>query len=250
MVGDIMKHATVAAFWFTCLAIFSAGLFVNRSWLFAETARLETWKVPVVWLSELTALVLFVRFGFCWFFQRVTSRSSKRITAAFVLGTILDLTLSGMSVLDEDAAYARSVVAPANVTNASHWMQSNQDTRYTFTYEFRDDQGNLHKGWCSDVRDGIPAEVKRAICNGKIPAPLQIKYDPRWPARSWLAGVQYTHDNRLFVFSLFTILLGCIAAATLVAFRPTLTWLPTTDVAPFLGATWVLCTAAAFQGGW
>ena len=43
-----------------CLILFVISIQWNLPWLVAENQRLEPWKLPIIWLSEATGLVLFL----------------------------------------------------------------------------------------------------------------------------------------------------------------------------------------------
>jgi hypothetical protein len=75
-----------------------------------------------------------------------------------------------------------------------------------------------------------------------------VSYDPNRPSRSWPADFPYSDNNRLFVFSLISLLFSSLLAANLAVFRKWLPVLPPPEVGPFVAATLLLLTAGLLQG--
>jgi hypothetical protein len=93
----------------------------------------------------------------------------------------------------------------------------------------------------------VPTSLRRPRA---LPAPVIIVYDAAWPRRSWLAGLPYSDDNRIYLYSLLTLVFSSSLAALLATLRKHIEGLPPPEVAPFLGAVLVLCLGGVVQGGW
>lgn len=244
-----MKHVAALAIWISCLVLVVIGVSTNLPWLLAENSRLEPWKIPFIWSSELAAFVLFMEYGLQQIVQTRWNRS--RITVhAFIVATLLDLGLSAYSIIEENAAHNRALPAAGTVDAGYSWMESSGHTRYTLDYRFHDQTGKQYGGWYSDISDGVPDDVRAAVDNQNFPANIAVSYDPKWPTRSWLADVPYSHDNRLFIYSLFVIMLSVPLGGALALLHRSMSWFPDARMAPFFSATWILCLGAILQGGW
>ncbi|HEY8750763.1 MAG TPA: DUF3592 domain-containing protein [Tepidisphaeraceae bacterium] len=233
----------------TTVALFIYGLAGNWPWLISENARFELWELPVVWEPIAIAMLLFLEYGFSQTTGKPLYPKAYDVTfIAFLIAAACEGALAGHSIIEETLAHSRAVRAPAEIVSGHSRRQPEGHRRYTLTCSFVDQRGKRHLAWFSDVSDGIPARVQSAIDTGRSPATKDVAYDPQWPGRNWLADVPYSHDNRLFIFSLMALLFSLPLAGGLAVFRRWMPWLPTPRVAPFLGATWMLVMAAAIQG--
>ena len=231
------------------LALFAYGVRGNWPWLVSENARFEPWEVPVVWAPVATAFLLFVEHGVSQAVGKPMLRRVHTVTfRAFLVAVAFECVLVAYSVAEEEVGHARAVRTPAELVAGHSYVESGGLRRYSFTCSFADRRGARHSAWFSDTADGVPDQVRRAIDRGHGVAMATVAYDPRWPGRNWLADRPYTHDNRLFLFALLSLVFSLPLAGGLAQFRKWVPWLPTPRVAPFLGATWVLVMAVLLQG--
>ena len=217
----------------------------------AENHRLEPWKIPIIWLSEVTGLVLFIEYMISLAFSKATRpwQPRKLTIRVFLLGTCLDGAVSLLSIADEYIAYARALRVQGQVVAGTARVQWSEHTRFTFTCTFQDQQGMVHTAWFSLVQTGVPINVQQAIKRGQLPAATEIAYDPHWPGRTWLAEVEYSDDNRLFLYSLLSILLSSVLTLGLMGLKGECRFLPPAGIGPFLGMVALFC-AAGFLQGW
>src|SRR5262249_20558451 len=96
---------------------------------------------------------------------------------------------------------------------------------------------------------GVPRTVEKAIELGQLPVGTDIAYDPKWPGRTWLAEVPYSDDNRLFIYSLTSVMLSGLLTVGLMLFSDKHCLIPPAGIGPFLGMT-ALFGAAGFLQGW
>jgi hypothetical protein len=234
----------------TVLAVYGTAQMLP--WLIAENRRLEPWKWPLVWSSELAGTVVFLQYPMSfilpsWALRRPTSRLTFK---AFCLAICVDLTFSAYEALAERGAYARAIPVQSSVAEGRSFVQRTGHRRYSFTCKFVDHTGSNRVAWFSLLARELPLQVCGKIDDGKLPAALALHYDPAWPARCWVDGSTFTDNNRVYVYSILSVVFSALISANLVSLRKICGFasLPPPEVGPFIGATFLFCTVAALQG--
>jgi hypothetical protein len=201
-------------------------------------------------LSEATGLVLFVEYLGSLAFSATPGhwRPRKLTFRAFLVGTCLDGTVSLLSIADEYTAHARAVPVQAQVVAGAARVQRTGPTRFTFTCLFQDHRGAAHAAWFSDLGQGVPIKVQQAITGGQLPVETAVAYDPQWPGRTWLADMEYSDDNRLFFYSLLSIIVSGGLTLGLMGLNEQCRFLPPAGSGPFLGMTVLFCCVGFLQG--
>lgn len=232
------------------LALLLVCIQLNLRWLLSENQRLEPWKIPIIWLSEATGLVLFIQYIVSLILpDRMRSRLYHHMTVRmFVISLCLDAAVSLWSGAEEHLAHARAVRVKAQVVEGRVRAQWPDHTAFMFTYEFQDARGGRHTGWYSHISSHVPVNVKQAIQGGQMPVDVDILYDPSWPGRSWLAELEYSDDNRLFLYSLLTLLFTIVPTIVLMYLNQHSQWMPSPGTGPFFGMIIVLLMAGLIQG--
>jgi hypothetical protein len=233
-----------------CVALAGVAIVVNLPWLIAENARLEPWKIPIVWSSDAAAFVCLVGYGLRQVLPSsiVPCRASKLTFKAFFIAAVCDLAFSIYGMIEERWARSGAALAQGQVVAGHSFAQPSGHRRYTLSCQFLDRTGQLQHGWYSLLAPEVPHDVKASVDNGKLPVALKIAYDTKWPSRSWPADVPYSDNNRMYVFSLITLVFSGLLTANLAIWRKWLPGLPPPDVGPFLGATLLLVAAGLLQG--
>lgn len=225
------------------------GVWGNWPWLVAEHQRLEPWKIPVIWLTELIALFWFVRWGwrYCTSGQRGevgTGRVGGWVVLSLLAGLGGDLAITLITLREEAAAYASAVPADAQVVAADLKQLRGQGGKVlcALTCAFRDGQGDAHEVLLFAGLSALPAPVEQALRAGQLPVAVPVVYDPAWPGRCWLAGSTAPHHNRLYFMSFSVILFHGLLALALLALRrlPPGPVLPPEQIGPFLAVALVL----------
>ena len=234
------------------LGLASAGLVIdlNLPWLIAENHRIEPWKVPLVWSSETAALVVFVHYCLTRIVpdSLLPPHKSRGTLKGFLVAAAIDVGFSVDGMIAERLAHSSAAPAEAQVTAGYSFLQTSGHRRYSLTCSFRDRNGQVQRAWFSQLAREVPLPVRRKIDEGKLPVPLEIVYDPSWPHRSWPAGLPYSDDNRIFLYSLSTLILSGLLSALLATLGKTFAGLPPPEVAPFVGAVFFLYFGAMLQG--
>jgi hypothetical protein len=215
----------------------------------AEHQRLEPWKIPLLWLTELIALFWFVRWG--WRYCRSghlgevgTGRVGGWVILSLLAGLGGDLAITLITLREESAAYASAVAADAQVVAADLKQLRGQGGKVlcTLTCAFRDGQGDAHEVLLFAGLSALPAPIEQALRAGQLPVAVPVVYDPSWPGRCWLAGSTVPHHNRLYLMSFSVILFHGLFALALLALRllPPRHALPPEQIGPFLAVCLVL----------
>jgi hypothetical protein len=234
----------------TGLTLAGVAIVTNLPWLIAENRRLEPWKIPLVWSSEAAALVCFVRYGLRTLLPvSFASAGTSRLTfKTFAIAAFIDFAFSIDGMIEERWAHWRAVPAQARVFAGHSLLQHTGHRRYTLTCQFIDRAGDLQTGWYSLLEAETPFEVRKGVDDRKLPVDLNVSYDPEWPSRNWPADVPYSDDNRMFLYSLITLLFSGMLTANLAVLRWWFPALPPPEVGPFSGATLSLLGAGLLQG--
>jgi hypothetical protein len=232
------------------LGIAAIAVVTNLPWLIAENQRIEPWKIPIVWSSEAAAFLCFVAYGVRQLLppSLVFPRASRLTVKAFFIAVAFDLAFSIHGMIEERWAHSVAVPAQAQVHAGHSFVQWTGDRRYSLTCAFVNRDGQLQSGWYSLLSADVPPEVRLGVDGRKLPVGWKVAYDPNRPSRSWPAHLPYSDNDRLFMFSLITLLFSGLLTANLAVFRKWLTGLPPPEVGPFLGAAVLLFTVGRLQG--
>ena len=229
------------------------GLYWNWPWLQAEHQRLEPWKLPIIWLSEMTAAFWYVQTFLAYFLSseypevadepvEPRNRQFWLVVLSFLFSIIGDIAISSSTQFVEQAAYETALPVNGQVIEADVRQLNNGGTLYTLECRFQDAGGIAHDVTLFATQATIPGNVRQAVAAGQLPAPIDLKYDPSWPGRCWIADSPDPHHNRLYFMSYSTILFSGLLALSIVALqREWARWrLPSVKICPFLGVTLVL----------
>jgi hypothetical protein len=232
------------------LAIASIAIVTNLPWLIAENQRIEPWKIPIVWSSEAAAFLCFVGYGVRQLLPAslAPARASRLTVKAFFIAAAFDLAFSIYGMIEERWAHWFAVPVQAHVYAGQSFVQWSGHRRYSLTFAFLDRTGQLRDGWYSLVSSQVPPEVRMGVDGRKLPVRLKLSYDQDRPSRSWPAHLPYSDNDRLFMFSLITLLFSGLLTANLAVFRKWLSGLPPPEVGPFLGAALLLFVVGTTQG--
>jgi hypothetical protein len=198
----------------------AVGLWAFLPYLEREHRRLEPWKSFLVWVGDLTAFLWFVRFTVRHFLLRKPFPSRAGPLGAewlfawfsllLALGWDLGVTLSVRH--DERAGYQRAEVAAGQVVSLAV-KEYPTAVWYHLECEYADRAGVRHAAHFTVLearpegfRPDVPGAVKQALRARQVPFPLPVAYDPRWPARSWVAGSGWDDGHRLHHLSLLILL--------------------------------------------
>lgn len=233
------------------LALFAAIVQVQLPWFVAEHRRLEPWKVPFVWTAEATGLVSFVAYTISLALPGGPRprRPRKLAVGVFLLGACLDGVFSLWSLAVEYMAHGRAVQVPAQVVGGKARGDRAGHTSFTFTCTFQDQNGGMHTAWFPEVPETqVPINVQQAISGGQLPVAIDVVYDPRWPGRTWLAGVEYSDDGRVHFYSLMSLFCSTMLAFPLAGWGQEYRYVPPPGTGPFFMMIAFLGIAALFQG--
>jgi hypothetical protein len=178
-----------------------------------------------------------------------TPQGSRLTLRSFLIAVALDVGFTVYETVAERVAYSSAVPAGAQITAGHSFVQPIGHRRYSFTCSFRDRNGVVQHVWFTLLDKEVPPPIRVGIDGGLFPIPLAVVYDPTWPIRSWPAGLPYSDDNRLFLFSAISLLFSSLLAAFFALPGKWLGGLPPPEVAPFLGAI-LLLNACGFIQGW
>lgn len=195
--------------------------------LVAEFARAPWWENCLTWCGDPVALFWFVQVCLKWIVGKrflATDAPRRRVLPAWVNGPALVWVTLGASVLADAAnsgyvawqerrGFEQSVETQGSVVSVRRTIPTEgvaaQDAFYTFTtfvyaYEFTDDRGTRHRGQSHLFVDQGPrglqpplaADLAARIQNRETGFSVPVRYDPRWPGRSWVGGTPWYGDSR------------------------------------------------------
>ena len=150
--------------------------------------------------------------------------------------------------MEERIAYSRAVRVKSLVVQGSVRTQWPDHTRFTFSYVFKDAHGGRHTAWFSHIQLDVPRNIQQVIKAEQFPIAVDILYDPDWPGRSWLAEAEYSDNERLFLYSLMTLLFSTMLTFALMYMNQHCRWVPPPGTGPFFGMMVVLLMAGWIQG--
>lgn len=176
------------------------------------------------------------------------ARASHLTLKAFFVAAAFDLAFSIHGMIEERWAHRFAVPIRAQVIAGRSFAQPSGHRRYSLTCQFIDQAGRLQTGWYSLLSPDVPHAIRASVDGGKLPVGLNISYDPNWPSRSWPADLAYSDNNRIYLYSIITLVFSGLLTANLAVFRKWLTSLPPPEVGPFVGATLLLLGAGLLQG--
>src|SRR5262249_26405337 len=162
--------------------------------LIAENHRIEPWKLPLVWSSEVAALLVFVYYCLTRIIpdSLPLPQKSRMTLKWFLVAAAIDVGFSVDEMIEERRAHSSAAPAEAQVNVVYSFRRTTGHRRYSLTCSFRDRNGHVQQAWFSLLARDVPLPVRRRVDDGKLPVPLGIVYDPTWPHRSWPAGLPYS----------------------------------------------------------
>lgn len=235
------------------------GIRWNWPWLEAEHQRLEHWKIPVIWLSEITALLWYTWFCLTYIFagdsrntameQRLRKDPDPQkphklwvVIGTLILSIGLDLSVTLFTLFEEHVAHSAGVEAKGEVVDVTVQPLRNGNTLYSLHCQFHDGLGMQHQCTFFVGSSHAPPGVDAAVARREFPVPVVIAYDPSWPGRCWISDSSDPHHNRMYFMSFSTILFAAILAPALIGIRQVSPdkAIPAAEICPFLAVALVL----------
>lgn len=185
---------------FVPLVILCVGIWGGSTWIRAEHSRMEWWRIPVFWMSELAALFWYLYY-LCGLSARgpLPPRLKPLIWLSFALGIGFDLAITVEDYITERRAYARSVLADeGEIVVASlgkDWVGG--ATIRWLECEFLDRAGRRHRATFVRPHTAFPDGLKDELIGKRPPISIGIRFDPQRPERCWLEGTSKPHNARL-----------------------------------------------------
>jgi hypothetical protein len=219
----VVRYACAAA-----VVVLVAGLWLKLPYLTEECGRLEPWKIVELWCADILALWWFIRFAVVhaiWgepltavpFENRRHQIRAVAITGVAAL--LLDLGFTFYLMYDEQARYARGMVTEGQALDVQVHTRELEDW-YEVDCRFTNAAGAAYvvhvrveaKG--HNFPTGLPAETSEML-TAKSPqgTPLRVRYDPQFPARAWADGAGWDDGNRIYWFSVLTLMFQAIVTA-------------------------------------
>lgn len=200
------------------LAAAILGVWRNWPWLVSEHARLEGWKIPLIWLGELTALFwyLFFLLSRGWHdtkknpiqsTSRVQGWPWSMVIMAFTipLGMIGDAMITFWHLNEEITARRGSLPAVADVV-ASSWHEFKSGAvKYQLVCRFLDQNGHDQQVSLFVRSGSIPVGLEQTVRETQFPVVVNVFYDPNWPGRCWLREDRNPHNDGLPKLTLLVI---------------------------------------------
>jgi len=197
------------------MAAFLFAMNANWSYFIEEHERLHLWQAVLIWTGDVVSLLWFIQFFVAHAilelpFQSESAVATGRRLWSAALVTILcslavDFAVTSLCIFDEWQGYKRSVPATARVTHIekSGWFLRGEEVATWITrYQFTDSHGvtfhgtfRMRKGYHIQVDPPLPADVVSEVQAALTPFELPIRYDPKWPSRSWPIGVDWHGDG-------------------------------------------------------
>lgn len=198
-----------------------AGLWLQTPYLTIEHQRLETWKVIEIWGASILAALWFVRFTFVHAIcgepltEVPKDDGQRQIRAVAITGAtvvVLELALTAHLMLDEHERYKQGIVVEARITGVRETKRE-LATWYEVDCAFQDKENRPLKAHVRiEAKNHVvpsvlaPETADALYAHRGKDMPLRIRYDPEFPARAWVNGLGWDDGNRIYWFSLLTLL--------------------------------------------
>ena len=232
------RRRLILSAWLIALAALAAyGFWAAWPFLRMEFRRLEPWQLVAVCCGDLIAALWFVRFAATHLVlgrplvDEPAGAHARRAVTLFLVSMVGGLALDvGVTVYLRHVEHLRYAASPIVIADVSHLRTSHASLgrNYLLDCTWRHpDTGQIHQvtlrvhaavagraealARIYEFPPGMPDDVVRALTDERAPARVPIRYDPRWPARSWLEGVP-EDSNGLFYASLVVHILQAVAA--------------------------------------
>jgi hypothetical protein len=214
------------------LLFLGLGITTTYPYLQRELARIEPAERLLIGASELPALLWFT-----WYFVKhcllIRPVDSTPATASFasrqwwlalvtlVVGQGLGLWTCIGLWRDDIAGRDRAIATEGQMVAISKWTTV-MAYGYFIDVDFTDQRGDRHQGVYHVVENKkkgfllrLPNDMKKALKDRTLPSPVQLYYDPEWPARNWLAeaGGDLVDDykDRLYYFGICLLVVQLVA---------------------------------------
>jgi hypothetical protein len=197
-------------------------------YLMTECQRLESWKIVELWCADIVALSWFVRFSVVHAIQgepliavpfEDRRRQIKTVAITGVAALLLDVVLTFNLMHDEQNRYAIGLVAEAQVLSVRE-VKRELKSWYEIDCRFKDAVGVARKAHLrvetskNAFPTGLPSETAQVLrSHGERGNLIQIRYDPQFPARAWAEGAGWDDGQKVYWFSLLTLLFQAIVTA-------------------------------------
>ena len=213
------------------------GIYWLREWLGYELRRKGPLYTVATLLAEGMAVWWFVHFFVtrCLLRQRSNgnpsgvrkvSRSWGWFVATSILAMVLDLCCTlWIWHLDKERFHS-SQLGSATVARLESFKTGGIWRAYKTYCTYKNASGQQHRAIFKfkentrkrQFKGGVPHELALRLRSRRTPFMMQIRYDPSWPNRSWVAGVEYSEqiNRRPYVWSMVVLevqLIGLMIAA-------------------------------------
>lgn len=213
---------------FACLAvivILAVGLWAEMPYLIVEHRRLEPWKIFELWCADILALFWFARFAIVHAIQgeplvglplEEGRKQLRVVTIAGAAAVLLDLIFTFSLMYDERERYSQADVTEAQIL-AIHEVKRPAETWYEVDCRFQLAAGafqdahlrvEANKHQFSPTLPFETAQVLRS--QGQAGNQIRIRYDRQFPARAWADGAGWDDGQKIYWFSLLTLLFQAI----------------------------------------
>ena len=221
------------------LAMTVLGLVGLWPYLLVENGRMNPWRIPLIWLSEVTAVFWYVKLLPGMVRGTLDCVPVTRLAwTTLLLGCSIDVAMTVGEMRGEHAAYDRSMVSGRSeaVHVATRSVRGARRLE-SLTCTFTDAENVRHPATFLRANTLFPPDVERKALRGDVPFGVSVRYDPECPGRYWLAETTHPHHNRIFWASFSAMTLGGVLGAICLEARRDLRWAIPTEIAPLLAVS-------------
>ncbi len=258
----------LGAWWLATATAFLVALLLMSGYLAREHRRMTSVQTALTWASEAVSGFWFLRFGVRHILGGVPlARADARATFRPVLlsllaGFALDAGLTAYKWREEAVAFERATPVEGQVVSARRSPFGPREGRtryYHLTCTFADADG---EAWTVEYLEPdwwLPGATVSAVETGRLPAPLPLRYDPDWPARTWMPHGSEDTGERVYILTSLPLLLQFLFLAIAAARRNATLHTsagpaPLEQVLPFTCSAWGLLVVSLFvwaaEGSW
>jgi hypothetical protein len=226
------------------LVLLAIGFYGYWPFIRDEWPRLDDFHRAAIWIADLTAVALVVKWVFLDWDNDLAGRFPERgelqerrrqmrwISLSLLLSLAIDIGVTVHGIYVDKLASDRSLPAAATVVGVRevHWRPV---VHYRLDVQFTDVQAQAHRGLLvfTTKPAGFPSWVdqrtRQAIAKGQQRFPIEIRYDPLRPARVWGAAEPWDRGSALgygfaiiHFFQLTAIGFPCLAPWLIRGLRP------------------------------
>ncbi len=196
------------------MGVLALAIWAHLPYLQVEYRRLQPWKIAGLLIGDCVGLIWFARFAFVHAvlarqaipvaFEQVRS-GFKPVAVAVGIAVFLDLSFTLYLMADERMAYQQGKTTEARVISVQE-RKRELATWYELECSFTNEFG---------IREQVHLRINAK--NHEMPAALQpsaaavvregrgniqIRYDPKFPARAWIDGLGWEDEDGIYWFSL------------------------------------------------